>query len=337
VAVIRAALLDAEFEQLVAVQMGAVSVGQTGTLGAALAAFRSRVITWNEADRAARPAGVKGVDAPVTEWSIGSELGRSLCAFAEQPDAMGRPLPLDLLARLTEALALGADTAGKSYGVVSGQLASALTGGEEATPVRTSLLGESARRAAVAEGRARFFERALLANDTDLAEEHLVRFETEEGMTFEPSVRQIVLRYALRVLAQVAREDARRERGCYPEADLDPLMAVPVLRGHPGAGLGEEPGLRDTGASTMPMAAGEQEKGPTPAPTNSVETATPTSFMEVSAAAIDRIEARTTEQVGAKQIRDYNVARRLFGEIFDDLKIDAITKEICQDFVAQLS
>lgn len=106
---------------MVAVQTGTETAGQRETLGAALTAFRNRAITWGEADRAARPAGTKGTDAPLAEWSIESELGRSLSAFAEQPDAIGQSLPLNLLRRLTEALAPDADTANKSYGTVAGQ------------------------------------------------------------------------------------------------------------------------------------------------------------------------------------------------------------------------
>ncbi|WP_424137089.1 DUF6538 domain-containing protein [Roseomonas chloroacetimidivorans] len=236
-AVVRAALLDAGFEQWAAVQMGADVAKEQVTLGAALAAFRSRAITWSEVDRAARPAGVKGVDVPVTEWSLPQDLGRDLCAFAEQPDAIGQHLPLDLLARLTEALAPAASTAGKPYGVVAGELAAAMA--EDGTrPVRTSLLGERARRAAVAEGRARFIERAMLANDTDIAEEHLARFEVEEGLSFEPNARRVMLRYALRMLAEVAREDARRDRGKYPVPEVDPLMVMSIQSCPSGGGPG---------------------------------------------------------------------------------------------------
>ncbi|WP_338664824.1 DUF6538 domain-containing protein [Pararoseomonas sp. SCSIO 73927] len=230
VAVLRAAPLDAEFERLVAVPMGATA-GQIGTVGQALSAFRKRVVTWSEAERAARPAGVRGSDALVAEWTIGGNLGQDLCAFAEQPGVLGQPLPLGLLARLTEALAPGSDTSGKSYGVAAGELASALVAGADKSLIRTSLLGETAWRAAVAEGRARFFERALLANDTDLAEEHLGRFEAEEGMTFEPATRRIMLRYALQVLAEVARDDARRDRGKYPAPEADPVMDLFIQSG----------------------------------------------------------------------------------------------------------
>ncbi|MBP0495595.1 site-specific integrase [Roseomonas sp. SG15] len=335
-AVLRAALLDAEFERLVAVQMGAAA-GQIGTVGQALAAFRNRVVTWSEADRAARPAGVRGSDAPVAEWTVGGDLGRDLWAFAEQPGVLGQPLPLGLLARLTEALAPGSDTSGKPYGVVAGELASVLVAGSDHAPIRTSLLGESARRAAVAEGRARFFERALLANDTDLAEEHLGRFEVEEGMTFEPATRRIMLRCALRVLAEVAREDARRDRGVYPAPEADPVMAMSIQSGN----AGRAPGVTlDTGV--MEMAAtwvsdGEQGVVQPSAPMEADHSAVAPRFMEMSAAAIASIEARPADQVGAKQIRDYNVARRLFGELCGDLEINAITRKTCQNFVAELS
>jgi len=133
--------------------------------------------------------------------------------------------------------------------VVAGELASALVAGADKPPTRTSLLGKSARRAAVAEGRARFFERALLANDTGLAEEHLGRFETEEGITFEPATRRIMLRYALRVLAEVAREDARRDRGEDPAPEADPVMAVSIQSGN----AGRAPGVTlDAGVMEMP-------------------------------------------------------------------------------------
>jgi hypothetical protein len=59
--------------------------------------------------------------------------------------------------------------------------------------------------------------------------------------------------------------------------------------------------------------------------------------MEVSATAIARIEARTVDQVGAKQIRDYKVARRLFGDMCGDLDVGAITEAACQDFLEQLN
>ncbi|MBP0446523.1 site-specific integrase [Roseomonas sp. SSH11] len=335
-AVIRAAQLDAEFERLVAMATGTGTAGQTETLGTALAAFRKCATTWREGERAARPAGVRGTNAPAREWSIGSELGRSLCAFADQPDAMGQTLPLNLLARLTEELAPGADTSGESYGAIAEQLASALVEGGKATPIRASLLGESARRAAVAEGRAGIFERALLANDTDLAEEHLSRFELEEGIAFEPAERRIMLRYALRVLADVAREDARRERGQYPAPELDPLMAMPI-QSRP---VREDPGrARDLNVTGKPAASttGNQQEGDeAPAQAEQVPSAKPAGFMQASAAAIARIKARTMDQVGPKQIRDYNVARRLFGDICGDLNITAITKETCQDLREQL-
>ncbi len=336
-AVVRTALLDAEFERWVAVQMSAGTVGRRETLGAALAAFRNRAITWSEVNRAARPAGVRGVDAPVTEWSIGSDLGRDLCAFADQPDAMGQALPLDLARRLTEALAPGTDTAGRSYGVVAGQPAAAFAAGREAAPIRTSPFGESARRAAVAEGRAGFLERALWANDTDLAEEHMARFEAEEGFAFGPSLRPVALRYALRILADVAREDARRELGEYPPADLDPLMAMPLEGDHPAGSLGEGHVPAGTGTRTASETSGEQETSAQTAPAELTTVATGTRFMEVSAAAIARIKDRTADHVGAKQIRDYNVARRLFGELSGDLEIGAITRESCQKLVTELS
>jgi hypothetical protein len=272
----------------------------------------------------------------VTEWSLPQDLGRDLCAFAEQPDAIGQPLPLDLLARLTEALAPNTSTMGKPYGVVAGELAAAMA--EDGTrPVRTSLLGERARRAAVAEGRARFIERAMLASDTDIAEEHLARFEVEEGLSFEPGAHRVMLRYALRVLAEVAREDARRDRGDYPVPEVDPLMAMFIQSGPSGGGPG---GARDLSVMCMPavpMTEDGQGTNALSAPAEPDETVTPTSFIEVSATAIARIEARTVDQVGAKQIRDYKVARRLFGDICGNLDVSAITKEACQDFFEQLN
>lgn len=331
---VRASLLDASFERWAAVQMGADVAKEQGTLGAALAAFRSRAITWGEADRAARPAGVRGVDAPVVEWTLPGDLGRDLCAFAEQPDAIGQPLPFDLLARLAEALAPGTSNTGKPYGAVAGELAAAMAEQGETRPVRPSLLGESARRATVAEGRARFIERAMLANDTDLAGDHLERFEAEEAMTFEPSAPRIMLRYAVRVLADVAREDARRERGEYPGPDLDPVLTIPLQSEQRKEGVSEaaDPNGSDaTGSRTE----NEPHARSTPANATSPELAA-IGFMALSAAAIARIEARTTDPVGAKQIRDYTVARRLFGDICGDLDVTAITKEACQDFLEQL-
>ena len=55
--------------------------------------------------------------------------------------------------------------------------------GDGRPPVRPSLLSERVRRTAIAEGRARFFERAMLANDTDLAEDHHSRGEKRRPPT----------------------------------------------------------------------------------------------------------------------------------------------------------
>jgi hypothetical protein len=98
----------------------------------------------------------------------------------------------------------------------------------------------------------------MLANDTDLAEDYLGRFEAEEAMTFEPSARRLMLRYALRVLAEVAREDARRERGEYPGPNQDPVLAMPLHDGHRRAGLREAPDLNRSGVEDSETGSGQK-------------------------------------------------------------------------------
>ncbi|WP_458095130.1 hypothetical protein [Roseomonas sp. WA12] len=146
----------------------------------------------------------------MTEWSLPPDLGPDLCAFVERPGAVGQPLTFNLLARLTEALTPGTNTGGKPYGALAAELAAAMAGEKGTSPVRASLLGERERRTGVAEGRAWFIERAMLANDTDLAQEQLERFEVEEAMTFEPS--------------------ARRERGEYSVLGIGPVLAMALQR-----------------------------------------------------------------------------------------------------------
>jgi site-specific recombinase XerD len=166
-----------------------------------------------ERRRAARPLDVRGIRPAWRGTSLPADLAEALedeadavetrLAPGEFEASGGVELPPGLADRLMEAVA----------GIERGQ------------PQR-SALAESERRHLAARGRAKLLERGLRRNDLDLARDWAERVVTIAGPVASLDAAGTA-RLALRVLAEVAREEAKREVGEYD----DGLQAALVSAG----------------------------------------------------------------------------------------------------------
>lgn len=176
------------------------------------------------------------------------------------------------------------------------------------------------------------YERAFRANDADLAQEAIQHFEGEEGLELDPTVRPMVLRYALRVLAEVERDRARRELGEYPPAAVDPVMSLPAT-----APATIQPSREIRSDDVMPrmtaVSPGEPKQDEL-RPEGPVQPAVVgRRVSEVVREKVAAFKAKPDDEKSGKLIRDWVVAGRLFVELCGDLKLQEVTEEVAAEFV----
>lgn len=313
----RAALLDAEFERLVAMVGNGSLPGEAATLGRMMAALRDRVVLWSEQMRAGGPLRQPAVAGSVMELSLPTDLTAELISTAEASPIDWAELPQSLTDRVRAAL-------GHRPAI---------------TPPTPTMKAAATREAAAAVGRARFLEAAFDRNDTDLAERSVAAFEQESGLKIEASLRPVVLRYALKTLAEAARENGRRRRGEYPPLEVDPLSSLNVGR-FPSADITQTRG--NASVSPHPSSLPQLDRWAT---SNANEAALITStppdlaprISQAMAEAIRRLGSRTREPIAAKQLADYDVAGRLLIGICGDIRVSDITLAVCEAFVDGLT
>ena len=143
----------------------------------------------------------------------------------------GAPLDTALAAELEDAAeSLDADLEAGGGVELPTPLAERLlaaVGAIQARPTRRGDLAGSLRRSQADAGRAGMLRRAMRQNDLAPAEDWLARVEAQHGPVAGVP-RDVALRQAMRVLAEVAEENARRELGEYrsPPDDLAPPLAI---------------------------------------------------------------------------------------------------------------
>ncbi|MFC7734242.1 site-specific integrase [Roseomonas sp. GCM10028921] len=176
------------------------------------------------------------------------------------------------------------------------------------------------------------FERAFRANDADLAQEAIQRFEGEEGLELGPTVRPIILRYALRVLAEVERDRARREMGEYPPAAVDPVMSL--LATGPATIQPSQEVRSDEVRPQAPVVSPGAPKQDELRPDGPVQPAlVGRRVSEVVREKVAALEAKPDDERSGKLIRDWIVAGRLFVELCGGLGLHEVTEEVASEFV----
>ncbi|MBB5696302.1 hypothetical protein FHS87_004372 [Roseomonas pecuniae] len=309
-AAIRAALLDAEFERLVV--MSDFANPEAGRfLGEILAALRNRTVIWNEAKRAAGKPASPGANLPVIELDMPLDAVRELAGFGDAETDHPGELPVGLADRLIAA------SAAKPCRVA----------------VRSTVAGGAEARATAALGRAMLFRRAFRTNETSISEEVVDRLAAEEGLEVDQAVRPILLRYALRVLAEVEGERARRETGDYPPAEGDPVLSMPMA----GRAIVQPPrSLADRAeyepqAPSMSSEAQPAELPPLVEPAKPIEAGRRVS--DVVRDSVAALERKPEKEKSGKLIGDWMVAGRLFVDLCGDLTPAHVTKEVATGFV----
>jgi hypothetical protein len=332
----RAYLLDAEFEKQ-SMTLG-TDPSAANSLGTALAAFRDHVIIEAERRRASRAPDEPAVAGRGPSVAFPTALLRRVLAVAESAGEGGEAVLPQALADEICALI------------------------DSAPPAETPLAkaeGASERRAQTAIGRAKVLLSLLRANDLAVADGAIAGFTGTYGIIIPPVMAPMFRRHATAVLGEVEMENARRERGIYPAAGLDPCFSlslqptVPSIRWR----------LRSEEASVLPTldreTADESTFGPkhgqdgdvggveTPscvsignAPTPAAAPEHPTSGQLISTLAtaqIERLKASKTKKRSGKALADYVVARDLLTELMGDLPIADVTRNVCEQFKELLS
>ena len=220
--------------------------------------LRDLVLAEDEERRAGRPADRRGTLPGWDGVDIASDLAEALEDAAEEleaglpPEEFERAVGVDLPGPLAERLL-------------------AATAGIRARPPRRSAMAASQQRSLAAAGRAG----ALRQNDLDPARDVVGRIEAAHGQV-QGLGSDATLRLALRVMAEVALENARRELGQYgpPPAEAVPapppapaMAAEPVTTPTPPEAAPPVPASRAPLASaTIETCLSERIAPPRPAP-----------------------------------------------------------------------
>ena len=226
--------------------------------------LRDLVLAEDEERRAGRPADRRGTLPGWDGAAIPADLTEALEDAAEvleaglPPGDFERAVGVDLPGPLAEWLL-------------------AATGGIQARPPRRSDMAGSQQRSLAAAGRAGVLRQALRQNDLYPVRDVVGLIEAAHGRV-QGLGSDATLRLALRVLAEVAQENARRELGQYGEPPADPALqsarppagavaAEPVATPAPTAAAPLVPSSRAPLASaTIETCLSERIAPPRPAP-----------------------------------------------------------------------
>jgi integrase len=312
--------------------------GVANSLGAALAAFRDHVIIEAERRRASRAPDEPAVAGRGPSTAFPTALLRRVLALAESVGEEGEAVPPQALADDICALLDSAPTA--------------------ATPLARAE-GASERRAQTALGRAKVVRSLFRSNDLAVADGAIAGFTETYGITIPPVMAAMFRRHATAVLGEVETENARRERGIYPAAGLDPCLSLPlqpaplvkrwtlrpaeppVASVPDSAVVAETTPVPEHGTDAFGEgleAQGSGSTGDTAPPADRVEH--PASCRLISTLATAQIEclkASKTKKRTKKVLADYVVARDLLIELMGDLPIGDLTKKACEQFKELLS